>query len=251
MRVILLAAGRAERLRPLTDATPKCLLDVGGASILSRAIRILAGQGLRRFTVVDGFEGDQLRAALCAEFPAEWFTLVRNEAWATTNNSHSLWLARGADEEPVLLLDGDLVFEPEVARRLLAAGAPNRLALRSEGGVGEEEIKIVVGPDGRVTDIGKTIAPSVAVGESVGLEVFSAGFAQKLWRTLERRARHEGGAHEWYEASFLELIQAGEAIYPVDLGALSCLEVDTAADLERARRVFGGGGGGPGHSGWK
>jgi choline kinase len=240
MHVILLAAGRAARLRPLTDATPKCLLEVGGQTLLSRAIRILSEHGLRRFTVVDGFLGDKIRSALVREFPREWFTFVRNERWETTNNSHSLWLSRYHDDDPMFLLDSDIVFEPEVVGRMLYDGSPNRLSLRSRGGVGDEEIKVTVGPDGRVTDIGKTIPPREAKGESVGLEIFSADFAGKLWKTLERRALHEQGAQEWYEASFLELIRAGEAIYPVDLGELLCMEIDTAEDLSRAREVFGG-----------
>jgi choline kinase len=240
MHVILLAAGRAQRLRPLTDHTPKCLLDVGPATILSRALRILSEHGLRRFTIVDGFEGETLRRAVLAEFPAAWFTFVRNEVWETTNNSHSLWLARYPDADPMLLLDSDIVFEPGVVARMLEEGAPNRLALRSKGGVGEEEIKVIVGPDGRITDIGKTMPPHLALGESVGIEVFSADFTARLWQTLERRARDEGGANEWYEASFLELIRQGEVIHPVDLGDLACMEIDTVEDLARARQVFAG-----------
>ena len=116
-------------------------------------------------------------------------------------------------------------------------GPPNRLALRTKGGVGEEEIKVTVGPDGRLTDIGKTLPPKDALGESVGIEIFSSDFVKKLWATLERRAKHENGANEWYEASFLELMRQGEAIYPVDLGELACMEIDTVEDLERARRV--------------
>jgi choline kinase len=91
MRAILLAAGMATRLKPLTDSLPKCLLEVGGRSIVSRAIGILADHGLRRFTLVDGFFGDLLRERLVAEFPAEWFEFVRNDVYATTNNAYSLF----------------------------------------------------------------------------------------------------------------------------------------------------------------
>lgn len=241
MRVVLLAAGRAQRLRPLTDATPKCLLPVGNRSILSRAVSALSEHGLKRFTVVDGFEGDALRAALLREFPAEWFTFVRNEIWETTNNSHSLWLARYAAPEPMFLLDSDIVFEPGVIARMLQDGPPNRLALRTVGGVGEEEIKVVLDPAGHITDIGKKMRPSLAAGESVGLEIFSAEFVTKLWKTLERRAHHVNGANEWYEASFLELIEQGEKIFPVDLEHLRCMEIDTPEDLARAGVVFGEG----------
>jgi choline kinase len=238
VRAVLLAAGRANRLRPLTDATPKCLLEVGGRSIVSRALGALREHGIRRFTVVDGFQGDRLRAALLAEFPADSVTFVRNEQWETTNNSFSLWLARSEPPEPMLLLDSDIVFDPGVIGRLLADGPPNRLALRTRGDLGDEEVKVTLAPDGRIADIAKTIAPALAAGESVGIELFSADFVRDLFVTLERRMLVERRVNEWYEASFVELIEKGAAIHPVDLGELRCMEIDTVEDLERARRVF-------------
>lgn len=238
MRVILLAAGTATRLRPLTDALPKCLLDIGAESMLSRAIRILSSRGLRRFTIVDGFKSELVRAHVTAEFPAEWFSFVRNEQYATTNNSYSLFLARYGADEPMLLSDADIVYEPAVIDRLLADPNPNRLALRTRGALGDEEMKVVVDADGRVTDIAKNVPPSSAVGESVGLEVFSPSFAERLFATLERRMLAEGRTGEWYEASFVELVKHGEPLTTVDLGSLDCMEVDTIDDLERARHTF-------------
>jgi choline kinase len=239
MRVVLLAAGRATRLQPLTDALPKCLLDVGGESILSRMLRILAGRGLRRFTIVDGFMGDLLRERVTAEFPREWFTFVRNEVYATTNNSYSLFLARYACDEPMLLSDADILFEPAVIDRLLADSHENRLVLRTRGSVGDEEMKVVLDERGSVQNIAKDVPPSTAAGESVGLELFSERFSARLFSTLERRMLVEERVNEWYEASFVELVQAGELIHPVDIGALESMEVDTLEDLERARKVFG------------
>jgi len=239
MRVILLAAGQATRLRPLTDALPKCLIEVGSSSIIARSIRILADHGIERFTVIDGFMGDLLRERLRAEFPPAWFTFVRNEPYATTNNAYSLMLARYACDEPMLLSDADILYEPGVVTRLLEDPRPNRLALRTRGGVGEEEMKVVLDAEGRVRNVAKDVPPAAAVGESVGLEVFSADFAAKLFDTLDRRMLQENRTGEWYEATFVELIERGESIHPVDLGDFRCMEVDTLEDLSRARELFG------------
>jgi choline kinase len=125
-----------------------------------------------------------------------------------------------------------------VITRLLEDTHPNRLALRTRGELGEEEMKVVVDGRGRVSDIAKPIPVEAAAGESVGLEVFSAKFAKRLFETLERRMLAEGRRDEYYEASFVELIRAGEVIHTVDLGALQSMEVDTLEDLEHARDVF-------------
>jgi choline kinase len=90
-----------------------------------------------------------------------------------------------------------------------------------------------------VKNVAKDVPPASAVGESVGLEVFSADFARKLFDTLERRMLIEGRIGEWYEATFVELIERGESIHPVQLGDFRCMEVDTLEDLSRARELFG------------
>ncbi|MCA1580189.1 MAG: phosphocholine cytidylyltransferase family protein [Acidobacteria bacterium] len=236
-RAILLAAGSAQRLRPLTDAVPKCLLDVGGRSIVSRAVSILAAQGITRITVVDGFEGDRLRGALTSEFPPDWFDFRRNAEYADTNNAFSLRLALSGVDEPILLLDADVLFDAAVVRLLMDDSRANRLAVRTRGALGEEEMKVSVAGDGRIEDVGKRISGR-AHGESVGLAIFSAAFVRRLLPVLERRLVAEGRVDEWYESAFLELIAGGESVYAIDIGDLRAIEVDTKEDLEEARRLF-------------
>ncbi len=238
MRVVLLAAGQATRLRPLTDDRPKCLLDVGGEAILLRALRILVSRGLTRFTIVDGYRGAMIRDAVAAAFPRLAVTFARNAVFASTNNAWSLMLADGAPDEGMMLLDGDIVFDAGVIDRLLAHPAANRLGLRTEGAVGAEEMKVRLGPDGRVADLSKAMDPVVAAGESVGIEVFGPAFVADLFPVLRRRLQEEQRVNEYYEAAFVELIRSGHGVTPIDLAGLACREVDTAADLEAARREF-------------
>ncbi len=238
MRAILLAAGQATRLRPLTDHCPKCLLKVGDESILERAVRILGENGIRQFTVVDGFCGDMIRETLLASFSSFEFQFIRNEDFSTTNNAWSLMLANLPAGEPIFLLDSDILFEPKVISKLLASGAPNRLGLRTTGSVGEEEMKVSLGPDGRVCNLTKEMPLSEAAGESVGLEVFSGDFVNELKTVLTRRMKVDGFINEYYEASFVELMGSGQDVRPVDLGSLICMEIDTPEDLDVARQVF-------------
>jgi MurNAc alpha-1-phosphate uridylyltransferase len=51
MDVMILAAGRGERMRPLTDHTPKPLLEVGGRSLIERLLDRLAAEGFRRAVI--------------------------------------------------------------------------------------------------------------------------------------------------------------------------------------------------------
>jgi MurNAc alpha-1-phosphate uridylyltransferase len=61
---MVLAAGRGERLRPLTDTLPKPLVVVGGRPLISWHLAALARAGVREVVVNLSWLGEQLRAAL-------------------------------------------------------------------------------------------------------------------------------------------------------------------------------------------
>ncbi len=64
MRAMLLAAGRGERMRPLTDHTPKPLLLVGGKPLIAWHLQALARAGVREVIINLSWLGEQIRAAL-------------------------------------------------------------------------------------------------------------------------------------------------------------------------------------------
>ena len=63
-KAMLLAAGRGERMGPLTDATPKPLLEVGGETLISRHLAALATAGYRDVVVNVAYRGEMVRQAL-------------------------------------------------------------------------------------------------------------------------------------------------------------------------------------------
>lgn len=64
MKAMILAAGRGERLRPLTLQTPKPLLQVRGQSLIARHLAALARAGVREVVINLSWLGEQIRAAL-------------------------------------------------------------------------------------------------------------------------------------------------------------------------------------------
>lgn len=64
MRAMILAAGRGERLRPLTDTTPKPLIEVGGKPLIEHHLERLALAGFRDMVINTGHLGEQIPAAL-------------------------------------------------------------------------------------------------------------------------------------------------------------------------------------------
>ncbi len=239
MHCVILAAGTATRLRPLTDATPKCLLRVGDRSILERTIRAVFHAGIIDFTIVVGFQDWMIRNFLKRNFPSLDFTFVVNDHFETTNNAFSLLMAREEIEgHELLLLDSDIVFDDDLIPLLVKSPYQNGIAVRSLGGVSEEDIKVEVNEEKEIVHIGKDIAIPSAYGESIGIEKFSRGDTTALFRTLEKRIKAEKRINEFYEASFQEMIDEGTHIHAVDVGASRCIEIDTAEDLHAAELLF-------------
>lgn len=163
MHCVILAAGTASRLRPLTDSTPKCLLHVGSRSILERTIRAVFHAGVIHFTVVVGFQDWMVKNFLKRNFPSLDFTFVVNHRFDTTNNAFSLLLAREEIEgHELLLLDGDIVFDDEIISLVIKSPHQSCFAVRTNGSVGEEDVKIEVNDNKKIVRIGKEIAPASA-----------------------------------------------------------------------------------------
>ncbi|MDX1698883.1 MAG: sugar phosphate nucleotidyltransferase, partial [Thiohalobacterales bacterium] len=64
MKAMLLAAGRGERMRPLTDDTPKPLLRIGGQTLIEHHIHALARAGITELVINHAHLGEQIVRAL-------------------------------------------------------------------------------------------------------------------------------------------------------------------------------------------
>ncbi|HZX29909.1 MAG TPA: nucleotidyltransferase family protein [Rhodocyclaceae bacterium] len=64
MKAMILAAGRGERMRPLTDHTPKPLLTAGGKPLIAWHLERLAAAGFRDVVINHAHLGEQIEAAL-------------------------------------------------------------------------------------------------------------------------------------------------------------------------------------------
>ena len=234
---VILAAGMAKRLRPLTDTKPKCLLKVGDRTLLERTIDAMAATGITELVVVTGYRGEMIREWINTHRPTLKWTFIDNADYEHNNNIYSLWLAgqvvRGQE---FLLMDSDILCDPkavaEVARQQEPALALNRHEL------GEAEMKIVVDQDNRITEISKTCRVEDAVGESVGIEKMTAAYSEALYRELDQMIEKEGLIDIFYERAFERLIPQGHTFKVVDTTRFFSYELDTPEDFERATALL-------------
>jgi choline kinase len=230
---VLLCAGSATRLRPLTDDRPKCLLDVGGETILARAVRTLLLAGVRELVIATGYRQEDVRVAL-ANCSAK-VTFCHNADYARTQNAVSLHhCAPALGGRTFYKLDGDVLFHGAVLDRLAANGAPLSVAIERRDDLGEEEMKILT-DNQRILAFGKKLDPRRAAGESIGIERIDPVCGARLFPALAR-AVAAGRTDLYYEDIYGELIAEGMNAHAVDVSDLPWIEIDTADDLARARK---------------
>ena len=234
---VILAAGMAKRLRPLTDTKPKCLLKVGERTLLERTVDAMAAAGITEFVVVTGYLADMIRDFLISHFSLFTFHFLDNVDYANNNNIYSLWMSgqivRGKE---FLLMDSDILCDPAAVLRIAnekeAALAVNRHEL------GEEEMKVVVDDQMRITEISKTCRPEDAMGESVGIEKITADYSEALFRELDQMILQEGLIDIFYERAFERLIPQGHTFHVIDTTDYFSYELDTPEDFQRAQELM-------------
>ena len=231
---VILAAGMAKRLRPLTDTKPKCLLEVGGKTLLQRTVDAMLSANIREFVVVTGYRAEMIRDFLASHYQDLSIRFIDNPDYAHNNNIFSLWLAmEQLHGQEVLLMDSDILCDPEAVRRVAAQECSALAMQRHE--LGEEEMKIVVDGEGRITEISKTCRVEDAVGESVGIEKITSSYGEALYQELRGMVLDEGLIDIFYERAFERLIPQGHTFKVVDTTDLFSYELDTPEDLQRAQ----------------
>lgn len=233
MKTVILAAGIASRLKPLTDNTPKCLLKVGGKCILERTIENLIDTNNLEIIIVTGYLENKIRDFISTRFPGLNITYICNQLYSSTNNIYSLWMAKEAVRgDSMLMMDSDIVFDKNIITKLVSSGHENCLALKRHD-VQDEEIKVKADSSGKVLAINKEIPVSEAIGESIGIELFSREGCAELYRILDRKVINEKKVNVFYETAFEEM--SDNYLYVVDTTDYFCMEIDTADDLALAQ----------------
>jgi len=227
IQTVILAAGMGTRLgRP----HPKPLTELrDGRTILAQQLgnlRSVYGREAEVLIVV-GFKLDMILEA------APDVTYAYNEVYDQTNTSKSLMRAlRVTGDRGVLWMNGDVVFHPDVLRRVQPLIDEGRsFVCVNTSSVGDEEVKYTVDEDGFIAELSKKVGAG-ALGEAVGINYVAAQDKEKLLRRLS-----EVDDQEYFEGGIeLAIANDGVKVTPVDISDLYAVEVDFAEDLERANR---------------
>jgi L-glutamine-phosphate cytidylyltransferase len=238
MKAILLSAGRGTRLMPLTASLPKCLVEVGGRSVLSWQLSALAEAGFDEAVVVSGFGALHVeREVRRTRHPGLRVRTLFNPQWETTDNLVSCLAARREMQQDFLLLNGDTLVEPGILRRLVAS--PRVLvsvAVVRKRAYDADDMKVRSG-HGWLDHIGKGLPVQAVDGEAIGVSLYRGDGPRVFVEALEEA--RESGDSRWYLSAVELLAQRGLA-RTVLMNGLGYAEIDYPEDLARAESLVAG-----------
>ena len=203
---MILAAGRGERLRPLTDTTPKPLVEAGGETLLGRHLGRLAAAGFREAVVNVSHLGEQIVARFGAG--AHGMRIAWSREAAPLETAGGIAQARALlGEAPFLLVNADIWcdFEFSPLKDFPLGGRLAHLVLvpnpswhpKGDFTLDRDEMRGLVGnaPAPRYTYAGiSVIAPRLVDGVAAGQKAQLA----PLWRAAAERGEVSGELHEGY-----------------------------------------------------
>ncbi|MCH8555208.1 MAG: phosphocholine cytidylyltransferase family protein [Schleiferiaceae bacterium] len=250
---VILAAGQGTRLRPLTDDRPKCMVEVAGASILSRQIATLKACGIQNIVIVGGYLHEKL--------PTDGVIKVVNHEFAETNMIYSLHCAKDHLKGHVIVSYGDIFFDEKVLQKLMAS--PYDIAIASDQlweqywekrfaePLSDAETFAIHPATAQVLSLGqKPKSRSEIQGQFIGLLKFSETGIQQFQTAYNACAADEScKANAWHSGRPLEKAYmtdilndlAGQGVLyfePIDRGWFEIDDVDDLRVAERELQFF-------------
>jgi phosphonopyruvate decarboxylase len=234
VKAVILASGIAKRLRPLTKKIPKALVDLGKETILERIINSLKENGIKNLIITTGYLEESIKDYIAKKYPELDVVYVNNPLYEKTNYIYSLCLAKEAiGDDDIILLHADMVFEPELLKRIVSQEKSGALVKR-ELPYPEKDFKASI-VNGLINKVGVKIE-----GEMLKFLAPIYKFKNADFKTLLAKMEQfikEGKTNCYAEDAFNEISDKIE-LHPVYFDNEFCMEVDDFDDLEKARSYF-------------
>lgn len=230
MKALILNSGLGHRMGDITKAHPKCMTKItDDDTILSRQLNLLNMVGIKEVVMTTGYFDDVLiNYCNSLNLPIN-FTFINNPLYAETNYIYSIYCAKEALDDDILLMHGDLVFEESVLKEMLEE-KNSCMKVSSTIPLPNKDFKAVVS-DGAV--------------KAVGIEFFdSAMEAQALYKLnkddwqiwLDKIIEYcENGKRNCYAEVALNEVTDRCHIKAYDAKDRLCTEIDNPEDLEKVK----------------
>tara|TARA_B100000989_G_scaffold214088_1_gene162764 strand:+ start:23692 stop:24444 length:753 start_codon:yes stop_codon:yes gene_type:complete len=241
MKIIILAAGKGKRLRPLTNYKPKCLVKYNNKPIIDYIIDSIDESSIDDIVIVNGY----MRESLETHFKNREFNFCFNPIFNSTNMLYSLFCAENFLDDDVIISYSDIIYNTDILNKLIDCkfdigvvidkNWKELWSLRMDNPLEDvESLKIV---DNKITEIGfKSSDITEIQGQYIGLIKFSKSKITEIktfYKSLNLKTKYYGQyINQMYLTTFLQLLIDNDIeINPVYING-GWIEIDSIQDLE-------------------
>lgn len=243
MKIIILAAGKGERLEVLTRNTPKPLLDMGnGKTLLEEQIERITKHGvIDEIVLVVGYLAEQIEAKLKLLINnGIKIKTIYNPFYDMSNNLISLWFAKHEMDDDFMVTNGDNLFSAEIFSDF-ARNNKNGifLSINIKDQYDEDDMKVRC--EGNfVARVSKLINKAECDAESPGLALVHGEKAREIFRhNLELLARDRNNINVFWLEVFNTMHKKGIVVQPwVFDGENKWQEVDYHVDVSKVKELL-------------
>jgi len=232
MNLIVLAAGKGDRMGLLTRDKPKLLLNLDGITLLERQLKSINEAGvIDKIIYVVGHRAEAIEEKL-KKLNYEAVITVFNPFYDISNNLISLWLAKHYMDTDFAITNGDNLFEASVLRKLCLNRDGIYLATNKKDTYTNDDMKVTL-KGGNIKRVSKFINGDEVDCESVGLVVVSGKKSIEVFRnTLEKLARSKDYLDKYWLEVFNTLTKDNVVITPCQIEG-KWQEFDYHGDIEQ------------------
>lgn len=243
MQAIILAAGMGKRLGEYTQNNTKCMVRVGGETLIERVLGQLDKLHLSRIIIVIGYKGAELKEYLSGVFVKTPIVFVENPIYDKTNNIYSLYLAKDyMREQDTLLLESDIIMEDAVLEKLVKHPYPD-LALVDKYESWMDGTVVTIDEENRI----QRFIPNSQFRyeeipdyyKTVNIYKFSQAFSEHMYVPFLEAYSSALGNNEYYEQVLRVITMLDNStLRALPLEGEQWYEIDDVQDLDIAESIF-------------
>lgn len=232
MKYILLAAGKGQRLHPLTLAMPKSMYKLDKkTTVLQRMVRLIEKYDSEaQIVIVTGFMREKIRNEIKGNV-----IFVDNPFYETTNSIASLWFAKEhLLEENITIINADIVMEEALVEKGVCKPVDKPLVMIDSSIKIDGDYNVQVN-NGRVLVMSKNL--DTCYGEYAGVTKLDKDSAKKLYDEICLMVNN-GYYDQWYENALVQMIFNEDfQLFYEDISRYEWTEVDCVEDMLRAKKI--------------
>lgn len=245
MQAIILAAGVGKRLGKYTANNTKCMVKINGKSLIEYAIESLVAADISRIVIVAGYKASELQDFITNCFPNLDIKYVINPIYDTTNNIHSLWLAREhLQADDTILLESDLIFDASLVSRLVTSPGKDLAVVSKFEHWMDGTVTLLDDADTVVSVIDKKHFCWDEIDKyykTVNIYKFSKQFSNKHYVPFLNAYIESSGTNQYYEQVLKILVfMESTGLKGLRVSGRLWYEIDDPNDLHVAETLFGG-----------